>query len=64
MRLTIRPAPVARASPDNSDLPLLRRGVRHRNAVEDWSMSSLKRGECVVAPSEGLPFRFEFLLAR
>ena len=31
------------------------------NVIEDWAMSRLKRGECVVAPPEGPPFRFEFL---
>jgi hypothetical protein len=46
---------VARASPDNSDLRFCGGESGTGNAIEDWSMSSLKRGECVVAPSEGLP---------
>jgi type IV secretory pathway TraG/TraD family ATPase VirD4 len=31
------------------------------NVIEDWAMSRLRPGECVVAPPEGPPFRFEFL---
>jgi type IV secretory pathway TraG/TraD family ATPase VirD4 len=31
------------------------------NVIEDWTMSRLRRGQCVVAPPEGPPFRFEFL---
>ncbi len=46
---------MARASPDNSDLRFCGGESGTGNAIEDWSMSSLKRGECVVAPSEGLP---------
>jgi hypothetical protein len=46
---------VARASPDNSDLRFCGGESGTGNVIEDWSMSSLKRGECVVAPSEGLP---------
>lgn len=33
------------------------------SVIEDWVTSGLQRGECIVAPPEGPPFRFEFLSA-
>lgn len=33
------------------------------SVIEDWVLSQLRRGECVVAPHEGRPFRYAFLKA-
>jgi hypothetical protein len=30
------------------------------NVIEDWALSELGRGECVVTPPEGPPYRFDF----
>jgi type IV secretory pathway TraG/TraD family ATPase VirD4 len=36
------------------------REIINGNVIEDWALSSLRVGECVVAPSQGPPFRFTF----
>lgn len=30
------------------------------NVIEDWALSELRTGECVVTPPEGPPYRFDF----
>ena len=47
-----------------TDLAVRSQGVRQEvvlgNVIEDWVMSSLRIGECVLSLPEGAPFFFTF----